>query len=118
MSSKVGRLVVDLDGTLCEQTAGGDAYALAKPHQVVIDKVNQLYDSGWHVTIHTARGMATFGMKELAEDKYWDVTGRWLNDNGVKYHELVFGKPAGDYYIDDKGLGIAEFVSGNFVRRK
>ena len=39
---------------------------------------------------------------------------KWLYFNDVKYHELIMGKPAGDYYIDDKNLSIDQFVNGEF----
>jgi hypothetical protein len=29
-----------------------------------------------------------------------------MQDWGVKYHRIQFGKPAGDYYIDDKMIGL------------
>ena len=31
-----------------------------------------------------------------------------MKEWGVKYHELRFGKPAGDYYIDDRLISIGE----------
>ncbi len=30
---------------------------------------------------------------------------------GVNYHELFMGKPAGDLYIDDKGIKDEDFFS-------
>ena len=39
-----------------------------------------------------------------------ETTSDWLKNNGVKYHRLMFGKPNGDYYIDDKNLSIKEFL--------
>jgi hypothetical protein len=29
----------------------------------------------------------------------------------VKYHELKFGKPAADYYIDDRMLSVEELLN-------
>lgn len=104
-------LVIDLDGTLCEQTTGGDAYWSAKPRQDVIDKVNQLYDEGWHVTIHTARGMRTCknDIKKVIE-LYEEKTRDYLIENGVWFHELIMGKPPGDRYVDDRGMTPEEFI--------
>jgi capsule biosynthesis phosphatase len=105
------RLVMDLDGTLCEQTAGGDAYWTAKPKKDVIAMVNRCYDEGWHITIHTARGMRTHNgdVKKIVE-LYAEKTHDWLIDNGVWFHELLFGKPPGDRYVDDRSMRPDEFA--------
>lgn len=109
------RLVIDLDGTLCEQTPGGDYYRTAKPKQAVIDLVNHLWEEGWHVTIHTARGMQTFnGNVEQVRLHLEQLTIDWLLDHGVCFDVLMFGKPPATYYVDDKGLNVLEFLSGDF----
>ena len=38
-----------------------------------------------------------------------DITEKQLKDWGVNYDELFMGKPAGDFYIDDKGVKDEEF---------
>ena len=35
---------------------------------------------------------------------FYDLTVKQLENWGVKYHELFLGKPAGDVYVDDKGM--------------
>jgi capsule biosynthesis phosphatase len=107
------RLVMDLDGTLCEQTKGGAEYWDAAPKKDVIDRVNRLYDEGWHITIHTARGMRTCNgdvqkVRELYEQKTLD----WLILNGVWFDDLIMGKPVGDKYVDDRSVRPDEFVAG------
>ena len=37
------------------------------------------------------------------------MTAEQLNNWGVKYHALFLGKPAGDIYIDDKGIKDEDF---------
>jgi capsule biosynthesis phosphatase len=105
-------LVVDLDGTLCEQTDGGDLYTTAKSCPSVIEVVNVLHEvDGWRVIIFTARGMNTFNGDGAECDRQLRVmTEKWLSDHGVKYDELVFGKPAADLYVDDKMLSISDFT--------
>ena len=39
---------------------------------------------------------ANYDLKNLTENQ--------LREWGVKYHYLFLGKPAGDIYIDDKGM--------------
>ena len=103
-------LVIDLDGTICEQTYN-NSYEFAKPHEDVIEKLRTLYNKGWNITIHTARGMRTCsGDVEEVERRYRLMTETWLIKHDVPFHRLVFGKPPGDYYVDDRGMSPNEFV--------
>jgi hypothetical protein len=105
------RYVFDLDLTLCSHSAKG--YEHAKPLKNRIQVVNQLYDEGHHLTIFTARGMSTFGgVKLFAKVRWRGTTRRQLKAWGVRYHKLVLGKPAGDVYVDDKGVLADDFFRG------
>jgi capsule biosynthesis phosphatase len=105
-------LVIDLDGTICSQEDSGE-YHRAYPVLKVIFKVNELWTRGWDIIIYTARGMKTFdGDVKKIEDVYREETEKWLKDNRVMYTKLIFGKPSGDVYVDDKGKTINEFVYG------
>ena len=104
------RLVMDLDGTICS-SMGFDDYSKVKPVPSIIGKVNELYEKGWHVTIHTARGMNTYkGDVQAVETALRSITEYWLEKHGVKYDALLFGKPQADVYVDDKGLKPFEFA--------
>lgn len=101
------RLVIDLDDTLCTpdklQTDTYHRYALAKPIHHRILAVRQAHAAGHYIIIHTARRMLTHnGDVAAVEADVGEVTRSWLREHNVPYHELVFGKPYGDYYIDDK----------------
>lgn len=111
MSRKNGkRLVIDLDGTLCEQVDLKN-YFTAPPKIDVIKTVNQMWCDGWEVVIYTARGMNTYKGNLVDINKNLrDGTEKWLSENRVCYDELVFGKPFGDVYVDDKGVCLHEFV--------
>jgi SAM-dependent methyltransferase len=86
----------DIDGTLCTHTNG--AYELAEPHTEVIARANSLYDSGHRIILFTARGTTTgINWRELTEKQ--------LLSWGVKYHELLFGKPEADIFVDDRAMG-------------
>ena len=39
-----------------------------------------------------------------------DATEKQLNDWGVKYHNLIMGKPYADYYIDNKAVDVLDWV--------
>jgi hypothetical protein len=90
----------DLDNTLCH--TNGTDYANAKPIIKRIIKVNQLFDEGNIIKLLTARG------SETGTD-WSDTTLSQLDIWGVKYHELKFGKPSADYYIDDRGISDKDF---------
>lgn len=100
------RYVVDIDGTICiPGTTEETRYTGAYPIQKRIDKINSLYDKGNYIVYLTARGMGRFNnSRELAEKEFFDFTYNQLRQWGCKFHELHLGKPAGDYYIDDKGI--------------
>jgi len=34
----------------------------------------------------------------------WEMTTAWLKAHGVKYHQLMMGKPVGDVWIDDRAI--------------
>ena len=90
----------DIDGTLCNDTHGD--YPKATPHPEVISKLNELYDGGHTIILHTARG-ATTGID------WHELTENQLRSWGVKYHKLLFGKPSADVYVDDKATNLADW---------
>ena len=95
--------VFDIDGTICTNTNGD--YWLAKPILERVKIVNKLHDEGHEITLFTARGMGSSGNDEKKARKKWkNLTENQLHEWGVKYHHLFMGKPAGDIYIDDKGM--------------
>jgi CMP-N,N'-diacetyllegionaminic acid synthase len=93
------RLVVDVDGVLAEASAPPD-YANARPLPANIARVNALYDAGCEIVLFTARGSAT-GLD------WQDTTRAQLERWGVRYHDLQFGKPHADIYIDDRLMTLA-----------
>jgi len=102
------KYVIDIDGTICTNTNG--EYEKAEPFYDRIDNVNKLYDEGNTIIYFTARGMATyFGNVELAHNKWFEFTEEQLKKWNAKYHNLILGKPSGDFYIDDKGIASNDF---------
>ncbi len=88
------RFVFDIDGVIAKLQPENN-YSLAEPDTDMIQVINKLYHLGNRIILHTARGYVT-GIK-------WDeTTKKQLKDWGLCYHELYFGKPNADYYIDDK----------------
>ena len=102
--------VFDIDGTICTTTEGD--YEAAKPLTDRIANVNALYDEGHTIIFQTARGMGRSNNSvAYANTAFYELTKRQLNNWGVKYHSLFLGKPAGDIYIDDKGIKDKDFFA-------
>ena len=103
--------LVDIDETICS-FGEKRRYDLAMPIKENIDKINRLYDNGWHIIYWTARGGSDRSKK--AGKCYYDFTWRQLESWGCKFHDLSTGskgkyiKPACDLVIDDKSKRIEE----------
>ena len=85
----------DIDGTLCEQAVND--YSVARPFLDRIARVNELFDDGHKIVLFTARGSRS-GVD------WREKTIMQLDDWGLRYHELILGKPHADLYIDDKSV--------------
>ena len=90
--------VIDVDGVIAQLSPNND-YTKSEPIEENIEKINQLFDAGNEIIMFTARGYKT-GID------WTEVTKKQFKKWGLKYHELKFGKPAADYYIDDKLINI------------
>ncbi len=88
-------IYVDIDHTICN--TNGTDYASSEPILNRIKKINNLYDEGNTVVYWTARGSVT-GIDHS------ELTKKQFKEWGVKYHELKFGKPPYDLFIDDKNI--------------
>jgi len=89
-------IYVDIDETICE--CGTERkYSNAVPIMDRISIINELYDKGNSIVYWTARGTGS-GIN------WRDVTENQFKNWGVKYHELKFGKPEYDMFIDDKNI--------------
>ena len=102
--------VFDIDVTICTPTDSN--YEAATPLVDRIKKVNQIYEDGHTVIFQTARGMGrSKNSAAYANTAFYEFTKNQLDSWGVKYHALFLGKPAGDYYIDDKGIKDTNFFT-------
>ena len=108
-NTKYNTIVIDLDDTMCF-TRNRD-FENSIPNELVINKMNELYNKGWKLIIYTARGAKSCKTLEEREKKYRNITENWLKKNNVKYNKLLFGKMNADYYVDDKNMNIEEFIN-------
>lgn len=95
------RFVFDIDGVVDSMPGGSTNYSDAIPDKEMIARINRLYDAGNYIIFYTARGYVSGIDWRSVTEKQFEV---W----GLKYHELIFGKPNADYYIDDKMLAMSE----------
>lgn len=94
------KVCCDIDGIIAAKTPEND-YNMAYPLENNIRILNKLYERGFHIILFTARGYKT-GIN------WKEVTIRQMKEWNVHYHELLFGKPDADIYIDDKLFEINE----------
>ena len=94
--------VIDIDGVIATLVPEND-YSHAAPISENIRRINRLHVAGNRVILFTARGFVT--------GKDWsETTRRQLSEWGVMYDDLRFGKPAADFYVDDRMLSLAELA--------
>jgi hypothetical protein len=93
---------IDIDDTICYSPDKPD-YSTSIPIEDNIKKANTLYDQGHTIIYWTARGTQT-GLD------WSDVTKKQFELWGVKYHEVKFGKPYYDMFIDDKNMNTLDWI--------
>ena len=94
-------IYVDIDETICQSPPSRE-YSEAVPMPNRITKINSLYDEGNTIIYWTARGTGSgLDWRQVTEEQF----EKW----GVKYHDLMFGKPIYDLFIDDKNINSDNF---------
>ena len=48
----------------------------------------------------------------------FEMTTDWLNKYGIKYHQLVLGKPIGDVWIDDRAINFNGWKNVETILKK
>ena len=96
---------VDIDDTICKKNdLNVDNYEKSVPMKDRIEIINKLYDEGNTIIYWTARGTGTgIDWSETTKNQFQ----KW----GVKYHDLRFGKPIYDLFIDDKNINCDTFFN-------
>lgn len=92
------RIGVDVDGTLTQDIKGWD-YENRKPNIKMIKWVNAQFQEGHYIELFTCR---------FPQDE--KVTRVWLKKWGVKYNNIIFGKPKYDLYVGDEVITIEEVL--------
>jgi len=105
------KIAIDIDNTIVELKPSNEIFE-AKAIKEMVEFVNKLYDLGHEIIIYTARGMTKLnGQAHLIPNEYFIKTKNQLDDIGIKYHSLVFGKLNYDLLIDDKAVNAKDMNS-------
>ncbi|KAF2435426.1 protein phosphatase 2A A subunit [Tothia fuscella] len=100
--SKKTRFCFDLDMTLVGVPLVPGDYSTCPPLWKNIELVRGLYNAGHHIIIYTARRMKTHnGNLGAVIADVGPATWDSLRKYDIPYHDLHFGKPYADIYVDD-----------------
>lgn len=99
------RIVIDIDGTICETKKPGQTYDQLKVNPSAVERIKALKQAGHYIILQTARHMKTTGgdVQKVIE-KIGQVTKEWLKKHGIPYDEIHFGKPYNQVLIDDRAF--------------
>lgn len=107
LAADVKNYLIDIDGTICDDIPNEEPerMATANLYPDALKTCNKWYDEGHIITFFTSR---------VEENR--EVTEKWLNENGFKYHALLMGKPrGGNYHWIDNHIVRATRYEGNFT---
>ena len=99
--------LIDIDGTITEDVPNEEPERMGtcKPFPDALATLNRWYDDGHRICFFTSR----------TED-HREVTEKWLDNHGFKYHSLLMGKPrGGNYHWVDNHLVKATRYKGKFT---
>ena len=110
MKIKKKIICFDLDNVLCKTKSNN--YENSLPIKKNIFLVNKFFKDGFYIKIFTARYMGRNNDNvNKAKKQGYKLTKTQLQKWKINYHELIFGKPSFDYYVDDKSI----FYDKNWV---
>jgi capsule biosynthesis phosphatase len=107
-------LVVDIDGTLCPIKQSHECYADLEPEPFMLNRIRELHEAGWHIILHSARGMRSNdgNTGKIVKNVGPTLLG-WLEKHDIPFDELHLAKPWPGHhgvYIDDRAVRPREFV--------
>ena len=107
LPDNVKNYLIDIDGTICDDIPNEEPERMATAglYPDALETLNKWYGEGHIITFFTSR-----------VEEHRDVTEKWLNENGFKYHGLLMGKPrGGNYHWIDNHLVKATRYNGKFT---
>lgn len=107
LPSHVKNYLIDIDGTICDDIPNEQPERMetAELYPEALVTLNKWFDEGHIITFFTSR-----------TEEHREVTERWLNKFGFKYHGLLMGKPrGGNYHWIDNHMVRATRYEGKFT---
>lgn len=102
----------DIDGVICKTPSNN--YSKSKPIKKSIKKINYL-GKKFKIILFTARFMGRSGENKTKATKLAKkLTLNQLDEWGVLYDKVIFGKPSYDYIVDDKAYNFKKNWYKNF----
>ena len=99
------RICIDIDGVIADFKNPDESYEECGIIDGAKETIQQLADHGHYIILYTARHMKTCnGNVALTVARIGKITLEWLDKHQIPYHEIHFGKPWADVYIDDNAL--------------
>ena len=107
LPSHVKNYLIDIDGTICDDIPNEEPERMetAALYPDALETINNWFDEGHIITFFTSR---------LEEHR--EVTEKWLQKHGFKYHGMMMGKPrGGNYHWIDNHIVRATRFEGKFT---
>ncbi|MFC5469742.1 HAD-IIIC family phosphatase [Cohnella suwonensis] len=107
-------LVMDIDGTICENKKEHQSYLDLRPKYDVLDKLREYRQRGFYIILYSSRQMRTYkGNVGKINANTAKTLFQWLDKHDIPYDEIHFGKPwcgRNGFYVDDKAIRPSEFL--------
>ena len=108
LPDEVKNYLIDIDGTICDDIPNEEPERMASAalYLDALETINNWFDEGHIITFFTSR---------LEEHR--EVTEKWLDLHGFKYHGILMGKPrGGNYHWIDNHIVRATRYTGKFTQ--
>ena len=103
----VKNYLIDIDGTITEDVPNEEPERMVTcvPFPDALETMSRWYDEGHILTFFTSR-----------TEEHREVTKKWLEKHGIRYHGLLMGKPrGGNYHWIDNHIVRATRFEGKFT---
>ena len=107
LAKDVKNYLIDIDGTITDDIPNEEPERMGtcEPYPDALKTLNAWFDKGHIITFFTSRTL-----------EHKEVTEKWLDKHGFKYHSVLYGKPRGGNYhwIDNHTVRATKF-KGKFT---
>jgi len=107
LPKNIKNYLIDIDGTICDDIPNEQPERMsnANVYPEALKTLNKWYDQGHIITFFTSR-----------LEIHREVTEKWLQEQGFKYHSLLMEKPrGGNYHWIDNHIVRATRYDGSFT---